>query len=64
VKAKAYHIQVQTSDGSYINLVLHKGTVINPVGTILAPGMRITIRGTHQPDGSVWTDQVDVQPPE
>ncbi len=64
VKAKSYHVQIQSPDGSYTNLELHKGTVINPVGTILAPGMHIAVRGTKQPDGSVWTDQVDVQPPE
>jgi hypothetical protein len=64
VKAKSYHVQIQSPDGSYIDLELHKGTVINPVGTILAPGMHIAVRGTQQPDGSVWTDQVDVQPPE
>jgi hypothetical protein len=64
VKAKSYHVQIQSPGGSYINLELHKGTVINPVGTILAPGMHIAVRGTKQPDGSVWTDQVDVQPPE
>jgi hypothetical protein len=64
VKAKSYHVQIQSPDGSYINLELHKGTVINPVGTILAPGMHVAVRGRQQPDGSVWTDQVDVQPPE
>ncbi len=61
VAAKSYHVQVQSPDGSYVNLELHKGTVINPVGTILASGMHIAIRGTQQPDGSVRTDQVDVQ---
>ncbi len=63
VKAKSYHVQVQSSDGSYINLELHKGTVINPVGAVLAPGMHIAVRGTQQPDGSISTDQVDVESP-
>lgn len=62
VKAKSYHVQVESPDGSYVDLELHKGTVINPVGTLLAPGMHIAVRGTRRPDGSVWTDQVDVQP--
>jgi hypothetical protein len=40
-----YHLQVRDDRGFIDNVQLHQGTVINPTGLTLAPGMKVTIYG-------------------
>ncbi|HEX3549267.1 MAG TPA: hypothetical protein VHT53_02780 [Candidatus Elarobacter sp.] len=44
----AYHILVRDDRGFMDYVDLHQGTVINPRGLRLLPGMRVTIYGTNQ----------------
>jgi hypothetical protein len=39
---------------------LHQGTVINPTGTTLTPGMRVSIRGSRNSTGGFNADEIDV----
>ena len=61
VVSRPYLVQIQSPNGAYVTLALHRGTVINPLGTTLVPGMRIAVRGIPQSDGSVVADQIDLQ---
>lgn len=63
VAARPYLVQIQTLGGRYVALKLHNGTLINPLGTTLRPGMRIAVRGEAQNDGSIYTDQIDLRSP-
>ena len=47
-----YSLQVHDDRGYIDNVELHQGTIINPTGLTLAPGMRVTIYGT--PRGHVF----------
>lgn len=62
VVARPYLVQLVTPSGRYVTLHLHNGTVINPLGTTLQVGMRVSAFGTAQADGSLHTDEVDLQP--
>ena len=44
-----YSLQVRDDRGFIDNVQLHQGTIINPTGLTLAPGMQVTIYG--QPQG-------------
>lgn len=61
VAARPYHVQIRTRDGRYVNLDLRNGTVIHPLGTTLAPGMRVAVRGVPGRNGAISTDEVDVR---
>ena len=39
---------------------LHNGTVINPTGTRLQPGMRVSIIGSPAGDGNINASEVDI----
>lgn len=41
-----YQIEVRDDRGFIDNVSLHQGTIINPTGITLAPGMSVTIYGT------------------
>lgn len=43
----AYNLQVRDDRGYVDNVQLRQGTVINPTGIRLAPGMTVTIHGTN-----------------
>ncbi len=43
-----------------LHITLHDGTVINPTGITLSPGMRVRIWGHWNNDGTFEADQVDV----
>jgi hypothetical protein len=43
----AYALQVADERGYVDNVQLRKGTIINPTGLTLAPGMIVTIRGVN-----------------
>lgn len=48
----AFSLQVRDERGYIDNVRLHPGTIINPTGLRLAPGMAVTIHGTN--GGSVF----------
>ena len=60
-----------TNNGGYSNggwynnnglaVHLHQGTIINPTGTTLQPGMNIRIYGHPNNDGTFEADRIDVQ---
>ena len=39
---------------------LHQGTVINPTGITLQPGMMVAVNGSPAGDGNINADEVDV----
>lgn len=51
-----YNLQLR--DGVAVSL--HQGTVINPTGTTLTPGMRVAIRGSRNSAGGFNADEIDV----
>ena len=51
-----FNITVQDQNGDLDNVELHQGTVINPTGLTLAPGMSVTISGYD--DGSAFQANV------
>ncbi len=51
-----YNLQLRNGTG----VSLHQGTVINPTGTTLAPGMRVAIRGSRNSAGGFNADEIDV----
>src|ERR1700678_4001 len=54
----AYNLQVSDEKGYVDNVQLHQGTIINPTGLTLAPGMIVSIMGYNA--GSVFeANQVD-----
>lgn len=52
----AYNMQLNNGQ----RVVLHQGTIINPTGTTLQPGMRVAIYGHGNNDGSFEADQINV----
>ena len=46
------------SNGRHVDL--HNGTVINPTGTNLSPGMRVRIVGNQNSDGTFNANEIDV----
>jgi hypothetical protein len=53
-----YSLQVADERGYTDNVRLHKGTIINPTGLTLAPGMSVTIHGVN--GGSAFVaDEID-----
>lgn len=43
-----YHVQVHDDRGFVDNVELHQGTIINPTGVALQPGMMVTIVGSNR----------------
>jgi hypothetical protein len=57
-----YNISVRDERGFIDNVNLHQGTIINPTGLSLAPGLAVTILG--QNDGSVFSaNEIDTPYP-
>jgi|ERR1700688_2054138 len=46
-----------------LHVTMHDGTVINPTGTTLQPGMRVRIWGYWNDNGTFEANQIDVGPP-
>ena len=62
---KRFDLQVKTDPlpflpSGYRQIHLHPGTVINPRGTSLQPGMIVDVSGQSQPDGSLNADLITV----
>jgi len=43
-----FNLQVRDERGFVDNVVLHQGTIINPTGLRLSPGMTVTVRGVNR----------------
>lgn len=62
---RGYDLQVYTDPlpfltARYRTIHLHRGTVINPRGITIEPGMVVDVSGTTQPDGSLNADLINV----
>jgi hypothetical protein len=55
---RRFDMQVETAPKVYRDVHLHQGTVINPRGTTLAPGMTVDVEGSAQSDHSLSADTI------
>jgi uncharacterized protein (DUF1684 family) len=55
---RRFDLQIETAPNVYRQIHLHQGTIINPRGTTLAPGMTVDVSGTTQPDHSLNADAI------
>lgn len=55
---RRFDLQVETAPNVYRQIHLHQGTMINPRGTTLAPGMVVDVSGTTQSDHSLNADAI------
>ena len=55
---RRFELQIETAPNVYRQIHLHQGTVINPRGTTLAPGMTVDISGNAQADHSLNADAI------
>lgn len=55
---RRFDLQVETAHNVYRNVHLHQGTVINPRGTTLTPGMTVDVSGVVEPDKSLDADVI------
>jgi hypothetical protein len=55
---RRYDLQLETAPNVYRAIHLHQGTVINPRGTTLSPGMTIDVNGSAQSDHSLNADTI------
>ena len=53
-----FDMQVETAPNVFRDVHLHQGTVINPRGTTLAPGMLVDVSGSAQSDHSLNADTI------
>ena len=62
-KVKYFHrfdLQLETAPNVYRDVHLHQGTVIDPRGTTLTPGMVVDVSGSAQSDRSLDADTITV----
>jgi hypothetical protein len=55
---RRYDLQLETAPNVYRDVHLHQGTVINPRGTTLAPGMTVDVNGSAQSDHLLDADTI------
>ena len=55
-----YNLQVRDDRGYVDNIVLHQGTIINPTGLTLAPGMVVSVLGAN---GGSYFDANEIDTP-
>jgi hypothetical protein len=55
---RRFELQVQTAPNVYRDVHLHQGTVINPRGTTIVPGMTVDVSGSVQSDHSLNADTI------
>ena len=53
-----FDLQLETAPNVYRDVHLHPGTVINPRGTTLTPGMNVDVSGSVQSDHSLNADTI------
>jgi hypothetical protein len=59
-EAQVYTDPIPFLPAHYRAIHLHRGTVINPRGITLQPGMIVDVSGQPQPDGSLNADLINV----
>ncbi|HEY5339782.1 MAG TPA: hypothetical protein VIK27_02045 [Candidatus Aquilonibacter sp.] len=55
---RRFDLQVETAPNVYRQVHLHQGTVINPRGATLTPGMTVDVSGSAQSDHSLNADTI------
>jgi hypothetical protein len=55
---RRYDLQVETAPNVFRDVHLHQGTVINPRGATIAPGMTVDVSGSAQSDHSLNADTI------
>ena len=55
---RRFDMQVETAPNVFRQVRLHQGTVINPRGTTIAPGMTVDVNGSVQDDKSIAADTI------
>ena len=55
---RRFDLQLETAPNVYREVHLHQGTVIDPRGTSLAPGMTVDVSGSAQSDHSLNADTI------
>ena len=55
---RRFELQIETAPNIYRQIHLHQGTIINPRGTTLTPGMTVDISGNAQGDHSLNADSI------
>src|SRR5665213_1561210 len=55
---RRFDLQVETAPNVYRRVHLHQGTVINPRGATLTPGMTVDVSGSAQSDHSLNADTI------
>jgi hypothetical protein len=55
---RRYDMQVETAPNVFRDVHLHQGTVINPRGATIAPGMTVDVSGTASSDHSLNADTI------
>ena len=58
---KQFDLQLETAPTVYRKIRLHQGTVINPRGSTITPGLTLQVNGTPQPDGSLNADVITLK---
>lgn len=58
---KQFELQLETAPSVYRHVRLHQGTVINPRGTTIQPGMSLLVNGSPQNDGSLNADTITLR---
>jgi hypothetical protein len=53
-----FSMQLETAPNVYRDVHLHQGTVINPRGASLTPGMTVDVTGSAQSDHSLDADAI------
>ena len=56
---RRFDLQIETAPNVYRQIHLHQGTIINPRGTTIAPGMTVDVSGTAQADHSLNADSIN-----
>jgi hypothetical protein len=55
---RRFDMQLETAPKVYRDVHLHQGTVINPRGATIAPGMTVDVSGSVQSDHSLNADTI------
>jgi hypothetical protein len=55
---RRFDMQVETAPNVYRDVHLHQGTVINPRGATIEPGMTVDVNGSVQSDHSLNADTI------
>ena len=56
VSAAPYHLVLRNG----VQVVMHNGTIINPTGTTLVPGMHVRVFGHWRHDGAFEANRIQV----